>query len=77
MDDLKLFGGSRQEMKELRVFTFSKDIRLGFGMMKCAVLEKRKGILERCDGIELPNDEVIQEVDEDGYRYLGLMEGDS
>ena len=77
MDDLKLFGGSRQEIQKLCdiVFKFSNDIGMEFGMKKCAVLEMRKGVLEKCDGIVLPNGEVIQEVEEDGYRYLGVLEG--
>ena len=77
MDDLKLFGGNLQEVERLCdvVHKFSRDIGMEFGMKKCAALEMRKGVKVKCEGIELPNGEVMQEVEDDGYRYLGVLEG--
>ena len=36
----------------------------------------KKGEIVRCDGIELPNVEVMKEVEQDGYTYLGIAELD-
>ncbi len=56
---------------------FSTDIGMEFGIKKCGVLILRKrGKIVRCDGIELPNDELIKEVEQDGYTYLGIVELD-
>ena len=46
MDDLKLFGCNMEEVKKLCdvVHKLLKDIRMEFGMSKCAVLEMRKGV---------------------------------
>ena len=43
------------------------------GIKKCGVLEMRKGVLEKCDDIELPNDEVTQEAKDNGYEYKELV----
>ena len=44
-------------------------------MDKCAVLEMRQGGKVKCEGIELPDGKVMKEVEEDGYKYLGVLEG--
>ena len=77
MDDLKLFGRNMDEVNKLCnvVHKFSKDIGMEFGMSKCAVLEMRKGVKVKCEGIVLPDGEVMQEVEENGYKYLGVLEG--
>ena len=46
-----------------------------FEMEKCKVLTTKSGKKERCEGIELPSGEVMKEVDENGYKYLGVLEG--
>ena len=35
-----------------------------------------KGKLVKFDGIHLPNQEIMKEVDENGYTYLGILELD-
>ena len=77
MDDLKLFGRNREEIESLCtvVHKFSTDIGMEFGMEKCAVLEMRQGGKVKCEGIELPDGKVMKEVEEDGYKYLGVLEG--
>ena len=77
MDDLKLFGRNRKEIESLCtvVHKFSTDIGMEFGMDKCAVLEMRQGGKVKCEGIELPDGKVMKEVEEDGYKYLGVLEG--
>ena len=46
-----------------------------FRLDKCAVLEMKRGERVECEGIELPSDEMVKEVDEDGYKHLGILEG--
>ena len=77
MDDLKLYGGNREEVEGLVgvVKKFSDDIGMEFGIDKCATLEIRHGKQVECDGIELPGGEVMKEVEEGGYKYLGVLEG--
>ena len=72
MDDLKLFGKSDQQIDSLVqiVFTFSEDIGMEFGLKKCEMIILKKGKLVKFDGILLPNQEIIKEVDENGYTYL-------
>ena len=78
MDKLKLFGKSDYQIDSLvqTVFTFSEDISIEFGLKKCGVVVLRKGKLVRFDGIHLPNQEIIKEVDENEYTYLGILELD-
>ena len=44
-----------------------------FGLSKCAVLTMVKGKRTSGVGIELPSGEVMEEVDEEGYKYLGSI----
>ena len=76
MDDLKLFGKSDDQVDSLvqTVFTFSEDIDMEFGLKKCEVVILKKGKLVRFDGIDLPNQGIMKEVDENGYTYVGILE---
>ena len=47
-----------------------------FGIDKCGVVIMKRGKLVECDGVELPNGEVIKQVEKDGYKYLGVLELD-
>ena len=69
MDDLKLFGKSDDQIDSLVqiLFTFSEDIGMEFGLKKCGVVILKKGKLVKFDGIHLPNQEIMKEVDENGY----------
>ena len=77
MDDLKLYGRSEEELEKLVevVRVFSGDIGMEFGLDKCAVLVLKKGVKVNCVGIELPDGRIMEEVDNDGYKYLGVLEG--
>lgn len=77
MDDLKLFGRDETELDKLCsvVNKFSRDIRMEFGLDKCATLVLKDGKQVVRDGIELPDGKKIEEVDENGYKYLGVLEG--
>ena len=78
MDDLKLFGKSDDQIDSLveTLFTFGEDISMEFGLKKCGVVILKKGKLVKFDGIHLPNQEIMKEVDENGYTYLGILELD-
>ena len=74
----KLFRKSDEQTDRLvqTVFTFSEDISMEFGLKKCGVVILKKGKLVKFDGIHLPNQEIMKEVDENGYTYLGILELD-
>ena len=78
MDDLKLYGSCRKELENLCavVDKFSKDIRMEFGLKKCATVVMKDGVRERCDELVLPDGRAMQEVEEEGYKYLGVLETD-
>ena len=46
-----------------------------FGLDKCAVFVLKQGIKVHCEGIVLPDGQMMGEVDENGYKYLGVLEG--
>ena len=72
MDDLNLFTSSQGDLNVLvdLVRTFSKDKGMEFGIEKCAVLDMKRGIKVRSEGIELADRQVIKEIEEEGYKYL-------
>ena len=76
MDDLKHFGKSEYQIDSLEqtVFIFSEDIGMEFGLKKYGVVILKKEKLVKFDGIHLPNQEIMKEVDENGYTYLGILE---
>ena len=79
MDDLKLFDKTEKQIDVLvnTVRIFSEDIRMGFGIKKCGVLVIKKGRYHHSEGIEMPSQEKIREIDvENGYKYLGVLEAD-
>ena len=43
---------------------------------KCGVIIMNKGKVKSTEGIELPSGEKIREIEEDGYKYLGILEYD-
>ena len=79
MDDLKLYGRNEEELERLVeiVHIYSKDVGMEFGLDKCGMLVIRKGVKVRSVGIELPDGEVIKELDEKGYKYLGILQSDT
>ena len=46
-----------------------------FGLDKCAMLEMQAGVKVASRAIELPDGKAIEEVDAEGYKYLGVLEG--
>ena len=54
------------------------DIVVDFGIEKCAMMVMKRGKLDRSEGIRLPDRRIIRSTGDDveGYRYLGVLEGD-
>ena len=78
MDDRKIYGKNEREINALAftVNIFSTDIGMEFGIKKCGTLIFKRGKVVRSDGIELPRGEKIKEIEETGYKYLGITEYD-
>ena len=78
MGDLKLYGNSENEIKGLvsTVEVFSQDKDLEFGNKTCGVSIMNRGKVKSTDGIESPSVEKIKEIEEDGYKYLGILDYD-
>ena len=78
MDDLKLYGANKDQLDSLIqvVRIFSQNIKMSFGLEKCAVLEMRRGRQVDSSGINLPDDQHIGEIGEEGYKYLGILQLD-
>ena len=47
-----------------------------FGMKKCGTLTIKRGNVVRCEGIKLPNSEVMNKIEKEGYTYLNIVELD-
>ena len=62
MDDLKLFSKSEEQMDALvrTAYVFSADIGVWFGMKICGNFTMKRRKVVRCEGIKLPNSEVIR-----------------
>ena len=57
-----------------KIQEYSNDIGMQFGMDKCAVLGIKKGKRVECSGVELPSGDMMNEVDDEGYKYLGVQD---
>ena len=47
-----------------------------FGIRKCGVLVMKRGKVIATDGIELPGGQVMKDIEENGYKYLWILEMD-
>ena len=77
MDDLKLYAKDDKQLDSLvnTVQMFSLDISMEFGIDKCGILVMKRGRYTKSEGIKLPNDQKIKEINVDnGYKYLGILE---
>ena len=78
MDDLKLFAANQEHMKtNLRIVEkFSKDIKMEFGIEKCATVEIKQGKVMQGKNTQLTDSQQIirsLEVNE-FYKHLGMKE---
>ena len=78
MDDLKLYAKSEEQTNILvrTVHVFSTDIGMEFGIKKCRILTMKRDKIAKSEGIKLPDREVMKQVGQEGYRYLGIIELD-
>ena len=79
MDDLKTYAKSESQQTGLLniVKTFSDDIKMEFGLDKCAKATFKRGKLTETFDIQLDTDTCIKELEQENtYKYLGVDEGD-
>ena len=78
MDDLKLYAKSEEQTNALvrTVYVFSTDIGMEFGIKKCGILTMKRGKIVKSEGIKLPDGELMKQVGQEGYTYLGTIELD-
>ncbi|XP_074616678.1 uncharacterized protein LOC141876074 [Acropora palmata] len=56
------------------VHRFSIDME--FGIRKCGVLVLKRGKIAKMERVLLPDGQVMKEIEDRGYRYLGILETD-
>ena len=81
MDDLKLYGKNENQVDSLiqSVRIVSEDMRMEFGISKCATLIMKRGKVIQSEGIHLPGDKKIRSLkseDNERHKYLGVLEAD-
>jgi len=76
MDDVKLYGRSKQEIESLvhTVNIFFDDICMQIGANKCNVVSMNRGRLTHSDRVMLSSGDLIQSLSpDDVYKYLGVL----
>ena len=53
---------------------FSDDIGMEFGLKKCGVVFMKRGKVAKFEGVDLPDGCRMKIVEEEGYKYLGILE---
>ena len=78
MDDIKLFGRNMQDVEALiqTVRIITDDMRMAFGIDKCAVVQVVRGKITHSEGVVLPSGETMGDLEGQGYKYLGILETD-
>ena len=78
MDDLKLYAKSAEKTNTLvrTVYLFSTNIGMEFGIKKCGILTMKRSKIVKSEGIKVPDGEVMKQVGQEGYTYLGMIELD-
>ena len=77
-DDLKLYAKSEEQTNTLvrTVYVYSTDIGMEFGIKKSGILTLKRGKIVKSEGIKLLDGEVMKQVGQEGYTYLGMIELD-
>ena len=75
MDDIKLFRRGTKEIDTLvqTVRIVSGNIRMDFGIEKCTLVNIQRGKVTRTEGIQMPDGNSIKDIDETGYKSLGIV----
>ena len=72
MNDIKLYAATNTQLQELRCTqTFSRDIKMVFGIDKCKTLCITKGKLQMRNFTTEHEDTMEAMNEDDMYRYLG------
>jgi hypothetical protein len=76
MDDIKLYPATNNQLQELLQLTqtFSRDIRMTFGIEKCKILSIVKRKLELRNFTTEEEDTMTATKEGDIYKYLGHMQ---
>ncbi|CAK1584157.1 unnamed protein product [Parnassius mnemosyne] len=77
MDDLKLFTSKESDLLLLLKLThnFNNDIRMEFGIDKCAVINVNRGKIKDCNNFAITDDLHFSSLSEtETYKYLGMAE---
>ena len=77
---IRLFAKNEKELETLihAVRIYSQDMRMEFGIEKCAMLLMKSGKQHLTDRIELPNqDKIITYGEKETYKYTGILEADT
>lgn len=77
MDDLKLYAKNEKELRDLLyvVKSFSDDIKMQFGLDKCAKVILKRGKIEYTENIKVSEDVEIKGLEQgEAYKYLGILE---
>ena len=77
MDDINLFEKDEKELETPihTVSIYSQDMRMEFGMEKCAMLVMKSCKRHLTDEKELPNQNKIRTLEENKtYKYMGILE---
>jgi hypothetical protein len=75
-DDIKLYAATNNQLQELLqlIQTFSRDIKMSFGIEKCKTLSIAKGKIE-IKNFKTEDEGTIEAMNEDDiYKYLGQMQ---
>ena len=78
MDDLTLFAKNEDQIDNSvnTVRIFSENIKMELGLPKCGVLIMKRGKVVKSEEIRMPYAKMMKNIEEDGYRYLGILEAD-
>ena len=76
MNDLKLFAKNEDQIDSLvnTVRIFSENIKMEFGLPKCGVLIMKRAKVVKREGISIPDGKMMKNIEEGGYKYLGILE---
>ena len=79
MDDLKLFVKNEDQIDSLvnPVRIFSEAIKMEFGLPKSGLLIMKRGKVVKIKGINMPDGKMMKNIEEDGCKYLGILDADS
>ena len=79
VDDMKLYGTSDNQLMGLisTVKNVLNDIKMEFGLDKCAKASFKRGKKVSAEGIPLNDNQEIQDLNQaETYKYLGMEEGE-